>query len=1107
MKDYKQLIKELPAKSVVFAFGRFNPPTIGHELLVKAVKKLAQQRNADHVIYASRSQDAKKNPLSVEKKVKYLKLMFKSTNFAAANDQERTFIEAAKALNKKYKNIIMIAGSDRIAEFKRLLNTYNGKEFNFDTIEVVSAGERDPDADDATGMSASKMRSLAVKGSYSEFKKGLPSTVRDIDGKRLMNDIRDGMGLEPIKEQIILVKDELREKFFRGEIFNEGDIVESAGERFTIVKRGSNHLLLKEASGNLVSKWIQDVQPTEEKEDMNEALTDKTLRPNDKIKVARIIATMLGVDNAETSSNPENLINQALRKVRTKALNPEALHILDKMLNLATEQGIQYDATLKPSKLKEGAMQIGGTDKIETPTDSVVVNKNSKYNFAKDILRFNDFKKLQKMQEHEESENDDKKDNESDHDYEHQVQITDPTEVGHTLVGAGKQDNLRRRKIKYHLGEQHKIPHVDMTSYGDEAGHENTAQHIATNPEHTAKQKKLAKSFLDKMQGMTEQKDKAALETAKANLMAKHAREKESLADKHAREKESLKEEHIVHVDDGSNYGDKPHPKDVEHVNAGVKKHGGEFDGHSDKGAYFKFKSQSDAKNFADHVKKSPHKSVYADLHEEIQLEEATVKTQKYSWGTMKTVHHGADFSIPLHPEHHQAIAKLKDEQEHKFKTEDGKHWTARRKGDEVHFQGANNGSSTKVKHTDLKEEVQICETAEAGLAAKAEKSGVSIGTLRKVYRRGVAAWNSGHRPGTTPQQWGMARVNSYITKGKGTYHGADKDLREEELNEKKLPEVPKDKESGLPKKYVAGLSDATAKARAAHWDKMDKKSDSDPSAYEPAPGDATAKTKPSKHTLKYRAMFNEDMDEELYEACWDTHKQIGMKKKGNRMVPDCVPKNEETEVCPVCGKSPCECEKPTAGPVATDKPFDAMFKEDEDEFDFPEPSDDEIESMADELSDDDYLDTYEEDELGIVDDETGEELPEDEEEEKKLKESALMEVLSRIERMKAKARIRRTSAKRERATKIALKRYSNTATINKRARRLAIKLMKKRLLRGRDPSKVSVGEKERIERTLEKRKAIIGRIATRLAPRVRKVEKARLSHTKYTQGSQPSVF
>lgn len=107
---------------------------------------------------------------------------------------------------------------------------------------------------------------------------------------------------------------------------------------------------------------------------------------------------------------------------------------------------------------------------------------------------------------------------------------------------------------------------------------------------------------------------------------------------------------------------------------------------------------------------------------------------------------------------------------------------------------------------------------------------------------------------------------------------------------------VIKDKESGLPKKYVAGLSATTAKARAAHWDKMDKKSDSDPSAYEPAPGDATAETKPSKHTLKYHAMFGENMDEEVYEACWDTHKQVGVKKKGDKMVPNCVPKNEDVE-------------------------------------------------------------------------------------------------------------------------------------------------------------------------------------------------------------------
>jgi hypothetical protein len=161
---------------------------------------------------------------------------------------------------------------------------------------------------------------------------------------------------------------------------------------------------------------------------------------------------------------------------------------------------------------------------------------------------------------------------------------------------------------------------------------------------------------------------------------------------------------------------------------------------------------------------------------------------------------------------------------------------------------------------------LDIYESADAGLKAKADKSGVSLSILRKVYNRGVAAWNSGHRPGTTPQQWGMARVNSYITKGKGTYHGADKDLREEQLEEK----TRRDKESGLPQKYVTGVSVSTAKARAAHWKKMDQKSDRDPSAYEPAPGDATAKTKPSEHTLKYRKMYGED-----YNSCSNVYEEL----------------------------------------------------------------------------------------------------------------------------------------------------------------------------------------------------------------------------------------
>ena len=246
-----------------------------------------------------------------------------------------------------------------------------------------------------------------------------------------------------------------------------------------------------------------------------------------------------------------------------------------------------------------------------------------------------------------------------------------------------------------------------------------------------------------------------------------------------------------------------------------------------------------------------------------------------------------------------------------------------------VNFISVNEQNITKDHpHENVRDGVDedICETAAAGLAAKASKSGISIGTLRKVYRRGVAAWNSGHRPGTTPQQWAMARVNSYITKGKGTYYGADKDLHEEELGEtsnsalkrqaaiaiamknagktpksesatEELSRVAKDKESGLPKKYVAGLSKEPAKKRALQFDKADKLSDRDPRAYTPAPGDATAKTKESKHTKKYRAMFGEEMDEEVLEACWDGYKQIGVKKKGTKMVPNCVPVKEEEDI------------------------------------------------------------------------------------------------------------------------------------------------------------------------------------------------------------------
>ena len=618
MKDYRQLIKELPSSTIVCAVSEFNPPTIGHELLVKTVKKLAEQKGSDHVIYTSPS---KNSIIQEDKKEHYLNLMFPNTSFKSITSLSETI----KDLSQKYKHVVLVVGSEQSASLKKLV-----KESSF--IQIISTLDKDPD------VNSSKMKSFATKGIFEEFKKKLPSSVRELDGRRLMNDIRITMGLEPIKEQLNLVKDTVREQYFRGEIFNVGDIVECNGEKLTVVKRGSNHLLLKEDSGKLVSKWIQDVTPTEEKE-MNEDLTDKTLKTNDKIKVARVIATMLGVDKAEATTNPELLVNTALRRIKSKTLNPEALNIVNKMLQLANQVGIQYDTNLIPQKLTQEET------KIEESTP--YYNKSS---FIKRMSRLAKQERIAREKKEAHGTN----------------------EPGHSLETTGS-NTLRKQKVKHQLGEN------------------------------------------------------APVDVSKVN----HA-------------------------------GDEPH--DEEWEDTGI---------------------------------------------------------------------------CPVH----------------------------------------------NVKHGE-----EGCEHT--------------------------------------------------------------RDVLEKELD----------------------------------------------------------------------------------------------------------------------------------------------------------LTDEEIDHIINTTPDDEFIDEYEDDEFGIIDPDTGEEYDE-EECACTMEEQTILEVLSRTERMRARIRFAKSKAKRERKASIALRTRASTKTTNKRARRLAIKLMKKRLLRGRDYNKLSVGEKERVERVIQRRKAVIGRVAMKLVPRIRQVEKARLSHTKYTKGSGNVAF
>ena len=264
---------EAKGKSIAFAFGRFNPPTIGHEKLINKVKSLPTN---DYKIFLSRSNDPKKNPLSPRDKLNIMKKMFPSHARNIEINQTNMVLDIATMLYKKgYSDVTMVAGSDRVREFETILKKYNGVSsrhgmYDFDNIRVVSAGERDPDAEGATGMSASKMRAAAAKGDLSSFKKGLP---RGVDADSIMKQVRKGMNLaanymylknlKPVASLEEFEQQQIRDLYIREQIFNIGDKVDYVKEDFegTVVRKGTNYIVLEDNKNNLHKAWIWDCIP------------------------------------------------------------------------------------------------------------------------------------------------------------------------------------------------------------------------------------------------------------------------------------------------------------------------------------------------------------------------------------------------------------------------------------------------------------------------------------------------------------------------------------------------------------------------------------------------------------------------------------------------------------------------------------------------------------------------------------------------------------------------------------------------------------------------------------------------------------------------------
>ncbi len=262
--------------TLTLAFGRFNPPHAGHlqlmDVAAQSAAKSAELGNGnDYIIVPSRSQDPKKNPLDADTKISMMRQMFPQHSERIVNDgANRTIFDVLKkAHNDGYTNVRIVAGQDRVKEFDKLSQNYNGQLYQFDNMEVVSSGERDPDAEGMEGLSSSRMRLAAAEGDFKTFRAGLPEDTPRKMAMTLFDTVRQTMNVQEMKEfwniwEIAPKYDteNLRESYVKKQIFNIGDKVENlnTGMIGRIIRRGANHLICVAENNIMFKSWVKDLQ-------------------------------------------------------------------------------------------------------------------------------------------------------------------------------------------------------------------------------------------------------------------------------------------------------------------------------------------------------------------------------------------------------------------------------------------------------------------------------------------------------------------------------------------------------------------------------------------------------------------------------------------------------------------------------------------------------------------------------------------------------------------------------------------------------------------------------------------------------------------------------
>ena len=269
LPSFKQYLVE-EQREVFFTYGRMNPPTTGHGKLMNAMS--AKSGKSPYKIYLSQTQDARKNPLSYDQKIKHARKMYPKHARSIMSDKgSRTVFDVAvKLYDEGYNKVNMVVGADRLTEFKTLLNKYNNVKgrhgfYNFEKINIISSGDRDPDAEGLEGMSASKQRDNAKQNDFTLFSQGIPTSMSNRDAKKLFNDVRIGMGLKETREFYHKLNlepvSETREKYIEGELFVEGDkVTVKSGQTGSIHRLGTNYVIVALDEGNVTRQWLEDVE-------------------------------------------------------------------------------------------------------------------------------------------------------------------------------------------------------------------------------------------------------------------------------------------------------------------------------------------------------------------------------------------------------------------------------------------------------------------------------------------------------------------------------------------------------------------------------------------------------------------------------------------------------------------------------------------------------------------------------------------------------------------------------------------------------------------------------------------------------------------------------